>query len=130
MKRVLFAMKWVPLFAAVLFLTACAPTLTNLTPTTQLRNASGVYPFEVMWSSHDATIRTNTIQPFVVVGLEQYPMRQSPRLPKRWEAAVPISGTNQFLNYRYKFDYLYNSIGQSRGNSRMSAPYQLEVINK
>lgn len=130
MKRVFSAIRWIPLFAAVMLLMACAPTLTNLTPKTQLRTVSGVYPFEVMWSSRDATIRTNTLQPFVVVGMEQFPMRRSPRLPQRWEAAVSIPGTNQFVNYRYKFDYLYNSIGQARGNSRMSVPYQLEVQDK
>ena len=110
-------------------LTGCAPTLTNLTPTSHVRNASGIYNFEVMWSSRDATIRKDSMRPFVVVGTEKYPMKPSPMLPNRWEAAVPLSPTKEFINYRYKFDFLQNSIGEPQGNSRLSAPYQLRVTD-
>jgi len=115
---------------AALGLTGCAPTLTNLTPTSHVRNASGIYNFEVMWSTRDATIRKDSLKPFVVVGTEKYPMRPSPMLPNRWEAAVPLPADKEFINYRYKFDFQQNSIGPAQGNSRLSAPYQLRVTDK
>lgn len=119
-----------PLLAVSLLLGGCSTTITNLTPRQQPRNANGVYPFEVAWTTKQATIRPESIQPYVLVGLESYPMKPSPRLVGRWETAVPIAGTNEFVNYRFKFDYEYNAIPARQKGSKLSAPYQLQVLPK
>src|SRR5678816_3986909 len=93
--------------------TGCASTeLTNLTPKTQTRNANGLYPVEVMWNSHQATIVSNTIKGFVVVGESAYPMQRSPMLGNRWETFLPVPADKDTVNYRYRFDYEYLKIQQ------------------
>lgn len=124
-------MKWsvsAALPALVLFLTGCSTTITNLTPSTVPRNPQGVYPFEVEFETTQATIKEDTIQPYVMIGLEKYPMERTPMLLNRWEAVVPIPASTNLVYYRYKFDYLYNQIPEPGEGSRLSETYQLEIV--
>jgi hypothetical protein len=34
------------------------------------------------------------------------------------------------VHYRYKFDYEYLSIPQRKGNSKLSSPYALKIVEK
>src|SRR4051812_8487661 len=86
-----------------LLITGCASSsLTNLTPRQQTRNANGLYPVEVMWDSKVATIVTNTIQGFVIIGEDAYPMQRSPMMANRWETVLPVPADKDLLNYRYR----------------------------
>jgi hypothetical protein len=124
--------KCFPWLVLALALSGCStPTITNLTPSRLPRNASGLYPFEVAWDSSQQSLRKESIRPYVVVGLEPpYPMQPAPILKNRWETLVPIPAGQKFIHYQYKFDYDYNSIPVRRSNSKLSAPYQLEIIDK
>ena len=115
---------------AGLLLAGCSSTITNLTPRDQVRNANGLYPFEMAWDSNQQSIRKDSIHPTVVIGFDSYPMRPAPVLKDRWETLVPIPGTNQFINYRFKVEYEYNAIPVPRKSSRLSTPYQLRVVDK
>ena len=122
--------RFMPLAALLLMFTACTTTLTNLTPRTQQRNANGLYPVEVMWDSQAADIKKETIKGFVIVGEDAYPMQRSPMLTNRWEALMPVPGDKDFINYRYKFDYMYLKIPAPQPSSKMSAPYQLQIVDR
>ena len=75
-----------------LVLSGCATSqVTNLTPSRQPRNASGVYPVEFAWDSNQASIIDKSIKPVVVVGFEMYPMRPSLDIVNRWETVIPIA---------------------------------------
>jgi hypothetical protein len=108
--------------------TGCSTTITNLTPRQQIRNETGLYPFEVAWDSNERAIRKETIQPYVIIGQNSFPMQPTPMVPNRWETLIPIPHGENFVNYRYKFDYDYSSIPQRRKGSRLSPPYRLDLL--
>ena len=105
-------------------------SITNLTPPKQVRNESGLYLLEALWSSQQQSIRKDSFKAYVKVGLEFYPMRPTQMLPNRWEALVPVPPDKAILNYSFKFDYLYNAIPEPRADSKWSSLYQLEITGK
>jgi hypothetical protein len=105
-------------------------TLTNLTPRQQVRNPNGQYPMEVMWTSQQATIVTNTIKGYVVVGTDMYPMQRSPMLPNRWETFLPVPPDKDLINYFYKFEYEFVRIPSRQPGSLRSEPYQLQITDR
>ena len=111
-------------------LAGCTTTLTNLTPRQETRNANGLYPVEVMWDSQAANIIKDTIKGYVVVGEDAYPMRRNTMLTNRWETLLPLPSDKEFVNYRFKFDYMYLQIPQPRPSSKLSDPYQLQILEK
>jgi hypothetical protein len=118
-------------FLAVLCLAAgCSSTITNLTPSRQARNSTGLYPIEVRWDSNERSIRKDTLKPSVVIGFDSYPMQRTALTTNRWETLVPVPTNAHFLDYRFKFDYLYDSIPVARPNSRLSPNYQMEVVDR
>ena len=80
--------------------------------------------------SQQADIKKETIKGFVIVGEDAYPMHRSPMLTNRWEALMPIPADKDFVNYRFKFDYMYLKIPTPQPSSKMSAPYQLQVVDR
>jgi len=123
--------KTIPLLLLALFLAGCASTsITNLTPRQLLREANGLYPFEVALDTNQQTLKHDTVKPYVLVGSRVYPMQSALMLKNRWEALVPIPATNKFVSYRYKFDYNYNRFGERGADSRLSPQYQLEITEK
>src|SRR6185295_10608009 len=99
------------LLLAPLLLTGCATTFTNLTPKQQVRNANNLYPVEVAFTTRQQSLRWETIRPFVNIGSDFYPMRQTLRMSDRWEALVPVPADKNSVQYRYKFDFKYNAMG-------------------
>ncbi len=120
------------LLLAPLLLAGCATpsNITNLTPRTVARNANGFYPVEVEWKSRQQTMRRETIKPAVMIGTEFFPMRPAPLLKNRWETLIPVPADQEYIHYRIKFDYDYNSIPIPRHDSKLSPPYQMRVIEK
>jgi hypothetical protein len=112
------------------FLFVGCSTITNLTPATQPRNATGLYPIEAKWDSRQQSIRPQSFKPSVMVGLESYPMRKTPLMKNRWETLVPISADKNMINYRFKFDFEYNAIPQPRPDSILSREYQLGIVDR
>lgn len=122
--------KYVSFLALALFLSGCSTTITNLTPSKQVRNSTGLYPFEALFNSNEKSIRKETVQAYVIVGLESFPMQPAPVLKNRWETVVQLPADKKFINYRFKFDYQYLSIPQRRPGSILSLPYQIEILDK
>ncbi len=113
-----------------LLLSGCATSLiTNLTPSRQPRSASGLYPIEMEFDTNQRTLREASLTPMVVVGFEAYPMRQTPKLPSRWEAVVPLPKDQQVLHYHFKVDYRYNAFGNPQKGSKLSSGYTLEIVD-
>lgn len=128
-------MKKKPLLTYALLLssllwTGCTTTITNLTPTTHKRNANGLYPFEVALDTREHSIRRDTLQPSVVIGDHLYPMQQTLMLKNRWETLVPVPANQEYVNYRFKFDYQSRSIPEPKPGSKMSRPFQLQILDK
>lgn len=120
--------RWLLLVAPALLWAGCTSTsITNLTPRTLPRSADGLYTIEARWDSDQRSIRDDSFTPSVLVGTEFHPMHRTPLTPSRWEAVVPVPADQQFLNYRFKFDYLYNGIPKRREDSRLSPNYQIEI---
>jgi hypothetical protein len=115
------------MLALGLLLGGCSTTITNLTPSELPRNPQNLYQFEVAFDTKQQTIKPETVQPYVMIGTQNYPMQPAPVLKDRWEALVPVSATNNFIYYRYKFDYQYNRIPTPGNGSRLSPTYQLEI---
>ncbi|MBU6410340.1 MAG: hypothetical protein KGJ60_11605 [Verrucomicrobiota bacterium] len=129
-------MKWkklLPILPA-LMLAGCATTsttFTNLTPLQQPRNADNLYPVEVSLQTTQQSLNWNSLQPFVLVNNQLYPMHRTPLMNNRWEGFVPVPpGTNDVI-YRYKFNYLYNHFGSApKPGSVYSPQYELKITGQ
>ena len=123
--------KFLPLLLAPLLLAGCATTFTNLAPQQQIRNAVNLYPVEVAFTSRQQSLRWETIKPSVKVGAEFYPMRQTLLMTNRWEAVVPVPAGKNVLDYRYRFDFKYNAVGQPpQDDSALSPVYTLRIADR
>jgi hypothetical protein len=116
------------MLSLALLLTGCASNFTNLTPTRQERNANNLYPVEVQLNTRQQTLRWHTIKPYVLVGDEQIPMRPTPLMKNRWEGLVPVPQGSSRVEYRYKFDYDYNTFGPAKSDSALSQKFELRVL--
>lgn len=107
-------------------LTGCS-SITNLTPSQYPRDPSGYYRVEAMWKSNRSVIRPDSFTPLVVVDFQNYPMKQVPLVQDRWEAFIPVAADKDFVRYHYKFDFVDYAFGKPKGDSLMSASYQLSI---
>lgn len=122
--------KLLPLLLVPLLLAGCA-TFTNLTPQQQARNANNFYPVEVAFNTRQQSLRWDSIQPFVNVGTEFYPMRPTSLMSNRWEGLVPVPAGKNLVHYRYKFDFKYNAVGKPpQGDSTLSREYTLRILDR
>jgi len=122
--------KFLP-FLPVLLLAGCTTaTFTRLTPNAQPRNANNLYPVEVVFDSQQQSLRWDSIQPYVLVNGQPLPLRPVPVVKNRWEGLVPVPPSASAVNYRFKFDYLYNNFGTApKPNSVSSKVYTLKVMD-
>jgi len=114
-----------------LSLAGCATTtITNLTPSRQVRKGTGQYPFEVEFRSRQQSLIKDSIKGYVVIGLDQYPLQRVPMLTNRWETLVPVPADKDIITYRYRFDYEYRAIPAHRPDNAQSKHYQLFILEK
>ncbi len=113
---------------ASLFLAGCA-TFTNLTPQHQVRNPNNLYPVEVAFNTRQQSLCWETIQPYVLIGSEFYPMRQTPLMKNRWEGLLPVPPGASTVKYRYKFNFQYNDFGGPKTDSAFSPEYMLRIFD-
>ncbi len=119
-----------PILLAPLLLAGCGTTITNLSSLHHVRNANNLYPVDVALSSRQQSLRWSSIEPYVVVGAEFYPMRPTLGMTNRWEGLVPVPpGTNSVL-YHYKFDFKYNAFGAPKADSAISPDYRLQIQDR
>ena len=123
--------KFLPLVLLPLLLVGCGTTaITNLTPSRLPRKDNGQYAFGVEWASRQQSLIKDSIKPYVIIGLDQYPMERTPLLTNRWETLVPIPTDKDSVIYRYKFDYEYQGFPARHPESRLSKVYQLFILEK
>jgi uncharacterized protein YceK len=119
------------LAAFSLLLAGCAGSrVTNLTTTKQPRNPSSLYPIEFAWDSNQQTIIPGTIQPYVVVGFEKYPMRPALNIANRWETVIPVPPEKDYVVYHFKVDYQYRTFGKPQQSSKLSPSYRLDIVSR
>ena len=111
-----------------LLLAGCAAHFNNLTPQQVHRNDNNLYPVEVAFRSRQESLRWNTIQPCVVVGADNFPMRPVQLMTNRWETLVPVPAGTNLIHYKFKFDFLYNAIPARKADSATSPTYTLRVL--
>jgi hypothetical protein len=111
-------------------LAGCTSTITNLTPSKQARNATGMYPVEVAWDSREQVVRPETLTPYVVVEFESYKMRPTLGMKNRWEVLIPVPADKNMVPYQFRVDYEYNSYGKPKPSSKLSQSYKLEITDK
>jgi hypothetical protein len=115
----------------VLLLAGCTSMFTGLTPLQQPRNPNNLYSVEVQFNTTQQSLRLDSIKPYVLVNGDLYPMRPVGLVQNRWEGFVPVPAGASAATYRFKFDYLYNSIGSSpKPNSAWSSQYQLKIVDQ
>jgi hypothetical protein len=114
--------------AALALLTGCTGTLTNLSANYQTRRPDGLYPVAVAFETRQASVRWESIKPYVVVGANFYPMRPMPLMNNRWETLIPVPANVNEVNYRYKFDWQYNAIPVPQNDSMQSKPQLLHIL--
>jgi hypothetical protein len=120
-------MRWLMVIPVIL-LTGCGSiNITNLTPSTLPRNPDGNYPIEMVVDSNQQSLRFDSIQPFVVMGWDFYPMVRTLNMNNRWEVLVPIPADQNIAHYRFKLNYEYNDFGKVGQGSKMSTEYKLTV---
>ena len=113
-----------------LALAGCSSSITNLTPSRLVRNSDGTYRMEAAWRTTEQTIRPDSIKPSVMVGLETYPMHPELVVSDRWEAFVPVPADQHLTHYQFRFDFLRNTFSEPVADSKLSATYTLEIVDK
>jgi hypothetical protein len=124
--------KFLPLLPALL-LVGCATshTFTRMTPSQEPRNADNQYPVEVAFTSEQQSLRWDSVHAYVLANGQSYPMRKVPIVNNRWEGYLPVPASQNSINYRFKFEYLYNSFGKEpQHDSTLSPIYTLKVIGQ
>jgi hypothetical protein len=122
--------KFLPVLS-VLLLTGCAGMFTGLTPLQQSRTANNLYPVEVAFNSQQQSLRWETIQPYVLVNGELYPLHPVQKMQNRWEGFVLVPPGVNSVNYRFKFDYKYNNFGTApKSTSAVSPIYKLTIVDQ
>ena len=112
-------------------LTGCATTtITNLTPSRLPRKENGQYALAVEYYTRQESLVMDTMQAYVMVGDNKFPMQRTPMLPDRWETLVPIPKDQNVLTYRYRFEYQYKAIPSLRSESKDTKFYQLFLLDK
>ena len=124
--------KLLPLFALPLLWTGCATpvVITNLTPLQQARTTNNLYTVEAALASRQQTLRWDSVRPQIVVGNEIYQMRPTMLMSNRFEGSIPVPPGTTSVDYRYKFDFQYNSWGPAGNDSVMSKPYTLKITEQ
>lgn len=115
---------------AVMALTGCTGTLTNLTPQYQTRRADGLYPVAVAFETRQGSLRWQSIKPYVVVGDKFYPMRPMPLMTNRWETLLAVPADANVVHFRYKFEWQYNAIPVPQNDSQLSKLQSLRIIDR
>ena len=122
--------KFLP-FLPVLLLAGCTTTFTQVTPLQQPRNPNNLYPVEVIFNSGQQAMRWDSLKPFVLVNGDLYPLRPVPMVTNRWDGLVPVPPTANSANYRFKFEYLLNTIGsEPQPGSAVSPSYNLKIVDQ
>jgi hypothetical protein len=122
--------KLLPLLS-VLLLTGCAATFTRLSPLQQPRNPNNLYPVEVAFNSQQQSLRWESIQPYVLVNGDKYPLHPVPLVQNRWDGFVPVPPGANAVVYRFKFDYKYNNFGTApKSDSAYSPAYKLTIVDQ
>jgi hypothetical protein len=109
-----------------MILVGCS-SITNLTPSTTPRAATGYYRVEAMWRTDRKVVRPNSFKPLVVVDFQTYPMQPVPLVKDRWEAYIPVAPDQDFVRFHYKFDFMDDAFGKPKADSLNSASYQFSV---
>ena len=120
--------------ASFLLLSAClfsgCSSLTNLTPSRQVRSPQGLYPFEVSFENKQQTLRPESLKAYVILGYDSFPMEPTRVVKNRWEATVPIPADVKYITYRYKFDFEYYGLGKSKKDSKLTPSYELKIVDR
>jgi hypothetical protein len=119
--------KWIGLGLMAALFTGCATSVTNITSTSQLRNANNQYLIEFQWDTSEQAIMPDTVQPFVVTGFDTYEMRPVLRMTNRWEAYIPVPADKNVVVYSFKVDYETRAFGKPQKRSRNSEEYKLYI---
>ncbi len=120
--------KFLPLVPA-LMLTGCAATFTRLTPLEQPRNPDNVYPVEVAFNSPQQSLRWDSLKPSVLVNGAPSALQAVPMVQNRWQGYISVPPGTNSVRFRFKFDYLYNSMGSApKPDSAYSPEYLLKIV--
>lgn len=123
--------KFLPLLP-LLLLTGCTTpgTFTHMTPSQQPRNPDNLYAVETGFDSQQQSLRWDSIKAYVLVNGQPFALRPVPMVRNRWEGLIRVPPTANSVTYRFKFDYLYNTFGDTpKPNSAWSSTYTLKVID-
>ncbi|MEY4916417.1 MAG: hypothetical protein RL616_330 [Verrucomicrobiota bacterium] len=123
-------LKKILMLLPVLLLAGCTTgQFTRLTPNQQLRNANNLYPVEVAFNSDQQALRWESIKPYVIVNGQPSPLRPVPLVRNRWEGLVQVPAGASSVDYKFKFDYLYNNFGTApQPNSEASKTFTLKIV--
>jgi hypothetical protein len=114
----------------LLAVTGCSTTtVTNLTASRLPRKDNNQYLFEVDYNTRQQSLIYESMEGYVIVDGERYPMQRVPMLHNRWEGIVPIPADQDVVTYRYRFDYQYRAIPEPRRDSKESRYYQLFILD-
>jgi hypothetical protein len=125
----MFKYKKTLLFSLVgLLVAGCATNIiTNLTPTSLPRATENQYLVEMKLDSQQQTLRIDSVQPYAMVGLNEYKMRPTHKMTNRWETYIPVAKDKDSVLYHFKVNYEYNRFGKPGTNSMLSPEYKLII---
>lgn len=119
--------KMLMISSVALFAAGCA-SVTNLTPSQMPKNDSGLYPFEMIFSTSSTSTAHDSIQAYLMMGENLIPMERTPLLTNRWEVLAPVPAGKDLVNYQFKVNYQWKDFGKRKENSKLSDPFELRIV--
>ena len=113
-----------------LALAGCTSSIINLTPSRLTRNSDGTYHVEAAWRTGEQTIRPASLQPWVMIGFEKYPMTQELVVRDRWESFVPVPADQNVVHFRFRFDFSRNAIPARWKTAKCPRNSACEIVDK
>ncbi len=125
--------KMVTVLGLALAVSGCT-SITNLGSDHHVRNANGLYPVVIGWDTNQRSLLPESVQPVVQTDFQASTFREIPMTPvpgavNCWTAQVPAPKGVNFLNYRVKMNFQYHKISKRGKDSRLSPPYQFQIID-
>jgi hypothetical protein len=134
LKRISFARQFLTASGAALaavLLGGCATmSLTNLTPSSQPENPSGIYTFTLRVTPKSSSVVPDTIAPHIVVGGESHDMQKNATIPGIYEFDYKLPPGQDSIGYYFLVSYATEGNGMMASKQAYTALAHTAVVSR
>ena len=102
---------------------------TNLSASSFPRSPSNLYRVEIIWTTPDRSVKSESVEPVVQIGADSYPMMRTKLVLNRWETLIPVPPGSNNIKYRVSVKWKSNNGGVLQSHIQTSDEFQLRIGN-